>query len=95
MRSDDSVLNETEDANKELNGEARNWLHLVMLVVEQGSMLSELGFSKAKRLFRFGELRLPLLHSAFEALDVIGYCPRELMISGFRCGGKWGRLQMG
>ena len=62
MRSHNSVLNETENANKELDWKARNWLHLIMLVVEQGSMLSKLDFSKAKGVFRLGELRLPLLH---------------------------------
>lgn len=58
-------------------------------------MLSELGFSKAKGLFRFGEIGFALLHSTFETLDGIGYRSRDLVISSFGCGGKWSRLQMG
>lgn len=95
MRSDDSVLNEAEDTNKELDRKARDWLHFIMVVVEQCSMRSELGFCKAKSLFRLGKLRLALLNSTFEALDRIGYRSRDMVISGFRCGGKWGGLQMG
>jgi hypothetical protein len=93
MRSDDRVLDETEDANNKLDGKAGNWLHLVMLVVEQSSMLSEFGFREAKGLFRFGELRLALLHSTFETLDIVGYGSRELIISDFGWRGKRGRLE--
>jgi hypothetical protein len=79
VRSDNSVLDKAKDADNELNRKARDWLHLVVLVVEHGSVLSKLGFSKPKGLFRLGELRLALLHSTFEALNIIEGYSRELI----------------